>query len=456
MRPAPLLPLVLLIAVLVVPAPAAAQTDSISVERKIAGLSLVWQEANYNFAYFGRLAHLDWDSEYEAAITRVLATATDRDYIREVQRFVALLNEAHANVEPGRAFRASHGGHPAVELEEIERNAVVVNTSVELAGDIPVGSVIRAIDGIPVQEYLRTEIFPYMSASTEHYLWRQSIRGDRWRAVGLLVGDVGSEVILEIETPRQVRRSVTLQRLPTGAEIEWFRPSRRSVPPLEFKRMDDHILYFALNTFNTPDIVPAFEEHLDELETARAVILDIRGNGGGNSSHGWQIGRFFSDVPLEVSHWRTRAHRAAYKAWGRFSDDPDRRAYYEMDAWYSPDSFSIVEKPGRTYPLPVAILIGPSTYSAAEDFLAFMRPVPNVFFVGETSAGSTGQPLVFQIPGGAWVGITSKHDTMPDGTEFVGVGVAPDISVRQTVEAYRSGRDPVLSRALEELRSRIR
>ncbi len=432
-----------------------AQTDTISVERKIAGLSMAWQEANYNFAYFGRLADVDWDAEFEAAIGRVLETSTDRDYIREVQRFVALLREAHSNVEPGRAYRASHGGHPALELDEIERQAVVVNTSTELAGEIPMGSVIQSVDGIPVDEYLRSEIFPFMSASTEHYLWRQSIRGDRWRAVGLLVGDVGSAVVLEIETPHDGSRTITVERLPVGAEIEWVRPNRRSTPPLQFKRMDDGILYFALNTFNTPDIVTAFEEHLDVLETARAVILDVRANGGGNSGHGWNIGRYFSEEPLEVSHWRTRAHRAAYKAWGRFSDDPERKAYYEMDAWYSPDDFSTVEKPERTYPVPVAILIGPSTYSAAEDFLAFMRAVPTVFFVGETSAGSTGQPLAFQIPGGAWVGITSKHDTMPDGTEFVGVGVAPDISVEQTVEGYRAGEDPVLARALEELRSRM-
>ena len=433
-----------------------AQTDTISVERKLAGLSLTWQEANYNFAYFGRLSDLDWDSEFETAIGRVLATTSDRDYIREIQRFVALLREAHTNVEPGRAYRADHGGQPAIELEEVERQAIVINTSQELATDIPIGSVIRTVDGTPTQDYLRTEIFPYMSASTEHYLWRQSIRGHRWRAVGLLMGDVGSEVTLGIETPDGNTRTVTVERLSGSSEVDWQKPPRLEARPLEFERLDDDVLYFALNTFNTPDVVSAFEEHLPQLATAKAVVLDIRGNGGGNSSHGWNIGRYFSDEPLEVSHWRTRSHRAAYKAWGKFSDDPDRRAYYEMDAWYTPSEFSRVDVPERTFVVPVAILTGPSTYSAAEDFLAFMRAAPNVFFVGGTTAGSTGQPLAFPIPGGAWVGITSKHDTMPDGTEFVGVGVAPDIEVHQTVDGFRSGQDPVLDRALAELRLQIR
>ncbi len=448
--------LALLVAVLCPVTELRAQTDTISVERKIAGLSLTWQEANYNFAYFGRLTDFDWDSEFEAAIGRVVATKTDRDYIREIQRFVALLGEAHTNVEPGRAYRAHHGGHPAIELEEVERQAVVVNTSRELAAEIPLGSVVRTVDGTRVEDHLRTKVFPFMSASTEHYLWRQSIRGHRWRAVGLLVGDVGSAVELEIETPDGGLNTVTVDRLPVGSKFDWQNPGRREIPPLEFERLDDDVLYFGLNTFNTPDVVTAFEEHLQELATAKAVVLDLRENGGGNSSHGWKIGRYFSDEPLEVSHWRTRAHRAAYKAWGKFSDDPERRAYYEMNAWYTPAEFSKVDLPDRTFVVPVAILIGPSTYSAAEDFLAFMRAAPNVFFVGQTSAGSTGQPLAVPIPGGAWVGITSKHDTMPDGTEFVGVGVAPDLEVHQTVDEFRSGQDPVLEEALRELQRRLR
>jgi C-terminal processing protease CtpA/Prc len=126
-----------------------------------------------------------------------------------------------------------------------------------------------------------------------------------------------------------------------------------------------------------------------------------------------------------------------------------------MDAWYEPAEFGTVDPPTRTFNIPVAVLMGSSTYSAAEDFLAYMRANPNCVFVGGPSAGSTGQPLAFKIPGGAWVGITSKRDTMPDGTEFVGIGVMPDITVEQTVAGFRAGRDPVLERALEVLEDRL-
>lgn len=436
--------------------PAAGQSDTVSVERKIAGLALVWQEANYNFAHFRLRPDLDWDAAFEEAITRVMATESDYAYLRELQRFLALLGEAHTNMEPGPGFRDLHGGHPALELEEIERRPVIVNTANDLAEDIPIGSVILAVDGIPVNEYLAEKVFPYLSASTEHYRWRAAIRGSKWRAVGLLVGDVGTTVALALELPDGGQKDVVVERIEGGAVLDWQVPRRSDAPVLEFRRLDDGIVYFALNTFNEAEVVAEFEKHLDELETARAVILDVRGNGGGNSSHGWHIGKYFSEAPLEPSHWRTRENRGSYKAWGRWSENPATRAYYEMDAWYAPDEFTPIQPPERTFVIPTAILVGPSTYSAAEDFLSFMRAVPHGVFVGQPSAGSTGQPLAFQVPGGGWAGITSKADRMPDGTEFVGVGVQPDIEAQQTIDAYRSGRDPVLEKAVEVLRERTR
>ena len=447
-----------ILCVLVVFAGSASAADSegeLTAEQKIAGLALVWQEANYNFAFFDLSPALDWDEEFEKAIPRVIATEDTFDYIREIQRFVALLGEAHTNVEPGKVFRARYGGHPALELEEIERRAVVVNASRELAAEVPVGSVILAVDGVPVDRYLDDRVFPFMSASTEHYLWRQSIRGHTWRSVGLLMGEVDSTVEIAFETPDGETRRTSIRRLARTAEIGWTHPPRRDREVLEFEALEGGILYFALNTFNDKEVVARFEEHLEELATARAVVLDIRNNGGGSSRNGWNIGRHFSETPLEVSHWKTRTQTAAFKAWGRFSDDPERKAHAAMNAWYEPAEFGSVDPPERSFNIPVAVLMGSSTYSAAEDFLAYMRANPNCVFVGGPSAGSTGQPLSFKIPGGAWVGITSKRDTMPDGTEFVGIGVVPDIEVQQTVADFRAGRDPVLERALEALKGKL-
>ena len=44
-------------------------------------------------------------------------------------------------------------------------------------------------------------------------------------------------------------------------------------------------------------------------------------------------------------------------------------------------------------------------------------------------------------------------DSYPDGKEFVGVGIQPDIVVHQTVADLRAARDSVLQAALKELKA---
>ncbi len=101
---------------------------------------------------------------------------------------------------------------------------------------------------------------------------------------------------------------------------------------------------------------------------------------------------------------------------------------------------------------PVAVLTGPQTFSAAEDFTVAFNLMKRGIVVGEATGGSTGQPLFFDLPGGGKARICVKRDVYPDGSAFVGKGVMPDVEVRRTVASLRAGTDPVLDRAIAELR----
>lgn len=103
---------------------------------------------------------------------------------------------------------------------------------------------------------------------------------------------------------------------------------------------------------------------------------------------------------------------------------------------------------------PLVVLSSPRTFSAAEDFLVAFKPTKRGLIIGEPSGGSTGQPLVISLPGGGTARICSKHDTFADGTEFIGVGVIPDIAVSPKVTDFTQGKDAVLERAIEEIKKR--
>jgi C-terminal processing protease CtpA/Prc len=62
---------------------------------------------------------------------------------------------------------------------------------------------------------------------------------------------------------------------------------------------------------------------------------------------------------------------------------------------------------------------------------------------------------MFNLPGGGSARVCTKKDTYPDGREFVGYGVKPDIEVHGTVRDLLQKSDPVLDTALKYLRSKI-
>ena len=106
----------------------------------------------------------------------------------------------------------------------------------------------------------------------------------------------------------------------------------------------------------------------------------------------------------------------------------------------------------RRFDKPVVVLTTARTFSAAEDFVVLFDAMKRGKIVGEPTAGSTGQPLSFPLPGGGGGRVCTRRDTYPDGKEFIGVGVMPDVLVRPTLADVRAGRDTVLERALEVLR----
>jgi C-terminal processing protease CtpA/Prc len=104
--------------------------------------------------------------------------------------------------------------------------------------------------------------------------------------------------------------------------------------------------------------------------------------------------------------------------------------------------------------VPTVLLLGHNTASAAEDFLILADNQKHMTKIGAHSFGSTGQPYLFDLPGGGLARVCTKKDTYPDGREFVGYGIKPDIEVKQTLDDYIQKRDPVLQKALEYLKTK--
>lgn len=439
------------------PVPATAIPAALSKEEKIYGLSLLWKEASYNFAYFDQVPDLDWDAAYRAALPRVATTRNDLEYYRELQRFYALLEDGHTNVFLPKHLEALLDA-PPISLDDIENHVIVDNIATSLSKQIPLGSVLTQVDGVSVEDLLAREVLPLVSAD-DAMRRRMAIWG--WGKLGLLIGPAGSQLSIAITTPTGETRTVEVSRN-GGTEQRWTR-TQAPRPALEVEALEGGIALVAINSFGNREVVDLFAAKFGELRKATGIIIDVRANGGGNSGHAARIVERVTGKPFRSSAWRTRSHVAAYKAWGSYAErnpgqDPafDKlRPYARGDAWLEEAAQTRTPPRGAKLTVPIVVLLGSRTASAAEDFLVMLDSVRRAVLVGEPSFGSTGQPLDLVLPGGGSARICTKRDVFPDGREFVGYGIQPHVRVQRTIEGLRSGRDEVLERGVEVLRERI-
>ena len=421
-------------------------------DERLFGFINFWTEVKYNFAFFDQVPDLDWEAVLLEYLPKVKNATSNFEYYQTLEEVCALLNDGHTNVYPPVEL-LRYINSPAVELSALDGSIYITNTSVDLAETIPLGSQLIRVDKTPVENYIEKNIRPYISSSTEH------IRRN-WEVRKLLDGNRDKPVSIEIKTPEGEIKNLSLDRNP--GSIEWINSSE----PWElssYKQYGD-IAYVSLNSFNSSDIVDAFDQYLDDIKQSKALIIDLRKNGGGNSWNGYNILKQLTDQPLVTSKWKTREHKPAYKAWGAFVDeesehlgswDRETLASYKDDFWHESGPDTIYPEKDRTIKLPVAVLIGNNTASAAEDFLIAADPLDNFTTIGDYTFGSTGQPMLIRLPGGGKARICTKRDSYPDGREFVGYGVMPDVRLKKTLNDILTDSDPVLDYAKVYLQEKM-
>ena len=216
---------------------------------------------------------------------------------------------------------------------------------------------------------------------------------------------------------------------------------RKDYTDFEYKELGDGISYVAINTFGTSEVVDKFKKHMDNIRGSKGLIIDVRENGGGNSGNGNRIVSLLIDKRIQDSPWKTPQHIAAFEAWGR------PKSWHVGEVEYVEPCQEIEHFSG-----PIVVLIGIESGSATEDFLVLLHSSKLATLVGSKTSGSTGQPLRFEFDYGVNGRICTRRSTYPDGREFVGVGIIPDVEINPTVEDILNDQDVVLDKGIQILK----
>lgn len=407
--------------------PAKSQELSLSNAERIYGLSLIWSEVKRSFVHYDAI-RFDWDSLYLSTIDRVSTTTDTYEYYTILRRMVASLRDGHTKVSLPADLRRRHERNFPLRTRLIEDRVIVtevLNDSLVAIG-LRAGMEILAIDGIEVHEYARTRVMPNEASSTPQDLALRAYSYDLW------LGPAATPVRI---TARDQGGNVL--RTQASRMLRWNRVQPK--PVIDFRVVGDNVGLLTLNSFGSRSFYAAFDSLYPAIRDTRGLIIDIRANDGGSSSYGYYVVGHLVDRPFYGTSWYTRQHLAKLQA-----GSPGVEYYLHRRELHQPQEV-------ETYGGPVVLLIGAATFSAAEDFAATVDYLDVGTLIGTPTGGSSGEPILRDLPGGGRVRIVTEHDFYPDGRQFVGVGVLPDIDVHQTVAAVREGRDLVLERAIAQI-----
>lgn len=411
--------------------------DSLTTAEKVYGLSTIWKEASYNFVYFDKVPSLNWDSTYKATIPQVIAAKNVYEYYQVISHFMDLLQDGHTRVLTTQYFYKDIDS-PPFSYVLVEGRPFISRIDKNLLATIPIGSEILTIDHKPLKEFISSG--------------------------GRLSGIKRSRVVLRLKTPQGQLVEQTLSRNINADRVVLY-PPRNVEPDVFYKPLSSNIAYVAINTFGNDSVPTKFRQVLPQLRQAKALIIDLRKNGGGNSNYARQIADYLVDTDYTVGPaWKTRIHNGANKAFGSviIYNKTDSLAlinqdYYRGTVWqkHAPDTVRIGLQTEKLT-IPVAVLIGRSTFSAAEDFLIMLRGASRITTVGQFTAGSSGQPILFSLPAGLMGQVCAKRDTYPNGQDYIGIGIKPDVLIERSVSDYQKNRDVELESSVQLLGNKLK
>lgn len=201
---------------------------------------------------------------------------------------------------------------------------------------------------------------------------------------------------------------------------------------MRYRVLDDNIGYLRVSTFENTIGAGNLDEIFLYFQPCLGLIIDLRDNGGGMLTSAETLAARFTDKETLVGYMRHKT--------GKGHDD-----------------FSSLEKqtlkPGKgiRWHKPVVVLVNRSVFSAANEFVKYMRHFPEVVVVGDKTGGGAGLPFSSELPNGWSIRFSACpiYDTDMRSTED---GMEPDVSVGLSSNDISRGTDSMIEKAREIIR----
>ncbi len=201
----------------------------------------------------------------------------------------------------------------------------------------------------------------------------------------------------------------------------------RLVSGIEYRILDDNIAFMRIASFDTAIGEGNLDDVLFYFMGCRSLIIDIRSNGGGSLTTAKALAERFTNEKILAGYMKHKT--------GTGHND-----------FSSPEPQYLEPSSRMHWQKQVFLLTNRGVYSAANEFVMYMKQCPNVVVVGDKTGGGAGLPFNNELPNGWGVRFSACPTYDPDGN-CIEHGIEPDVEAAITDADVSNGRDTIIETA---------
>ena len=196
---------------------------------------------------------------------------------------------------------------------------------------------------------------------------------------------------------------------------------------MKYRILNDNVAYLRCATFVNDFGAGNLDRILLYFAPCNGLIIDLRENGGGMVTSAETLAARFTNEEVLVGYMQHKTGR------GHNDFSPRRRQILKPSK-------------GLRWQKRVVVLTNRGVYSAANEFVKYMKSLPQVTIVGDRTGGGAGLPFSSELPNGWIVRFSAcpMYDRDGKDTEF---GIAPTHQVDMKSADLARGRDTLIEYA---------
>lgn len=375
----------------------------------------IWETINEKY-YDPKFNGVNWQAVRERYSPMIDQQDSDAEFYRTLKRMVGELHDAHTRFhtpEERRERERLQAVSAGVSISEVEGKPVIV--AVEPSSDasragVGEGMIVLAIDGKSINQLLAEARTRVAGSSTD--------RAVRLRVYRMIIdGEPGSKLKMKLGLADGSTLDVELTRRIVADTAE-----------VTSRRLAAGYGYIRLTLWKSP-VRKQFKKALEKLRDAPGIVIDIRGNPGGEAEEVAKIASYFFNSRVPFGKFSARSGKSIYLR----TDDDD-----------------------EIYKGPVAILVNEGSGSGSEVFAGVMQESGRAVVIGRRSCGCVlGISKFRSVKGKGELAVSEYGYVLPGGKSLEGTGVIPNKEVDLKIVDLQRHRDAALEEAERMVGSKI-